>query len=77
MLSDKSRKSKAKGTFPKLDHSSLTFGYHNTFLAGLALLPDLSSTAGSKLEHVHILQVGLGGGALSVFISKYLHNVRP
>lgn len=62
----------------RLDHSSLASGHHNALLASLVFLPDMFAKAREdhcELEHIHVLNIGLGGGALPQFINKNLHNV--
>lgn len=75
----KNKKSKTTLSYTRLDHSSLASGHHNVLLAALTFLPTMFVRAQEdhQLEHVHVLQIGLGGGALSQFINKNLHNVCP
>lgn len=59
---------------PKLefDHRSLAFLYHKVMIASLSLIDDVRWKSG---EVINILIVGLGGGALSMFLKKYLLQV--
>ena len=68
------KKSRTNLTCTKLDHSRLVFDYHNVMVASLGFLPGLNTSHGLK-QHVKVLLIGLGGGALPTFINKYLYNV--
>ena len=77
--SKKKRPSKPDLTCMCLDHSVLASGYHDAILGSLAFLPAMFKEECGRdpeLCEVHMLLIGLGGGALPAFISKYLHNVR-
>lgn len=59
---------------PKLefDHSSLAFLHHKVTIASLALIDDVRWKSG---DVINILIVGLGGGALPMFLKKCLLQV--
>ncbi len=75
------KKKKSKGgsaaSSTKLQHSSLSSGHHNAMVGSLAFLSTMfkEGESGHSLEDVKMLLVGLGGGALPLFISKCLQNV--
>ena len=72
------KKSKASPLYTRLDHSSLASGHHNALVASLVFVPTMFERASGnhhQLDDIHVLHIGLGGGALPQFISRNLHNV--
>eukprot|EP00850_Spirogloea_muscicola_P006698 SM000032S12082 [mRNA] locus=s32:401812:407454:+ [translate_table: standard] len=56
----------------KVDHSHLGSKYHAAMVAGLSLIEPELSVRFSKGEKVNALVVGLGGGALPMFLHQHL-----
>ena len=67
---------KKRITSTKLDHSHLVFGHHKAMVSSIAFLPQMFSDGDYKEDHIRLLLVGLGGGALPIFISKHLKKVK-
>ncbi len=69
----KSKKSKKSfTTLLKPDHTHLLFDYHKVAIATLALVQDIAAYG----REVRGLLVGLGGGALPMYMGRMLDKVR-
>ena len=75
----KKSKSDSAVSATTLQHSFLCHGHHNALVASMAFLSTMfaNGEVSQSLREVKMLLVGLGGGALPLFISKCLHNVSP
>ena len=71
-----SRKIKSKRQRPvpqyQIDHTHLVFPYHRALVASLALINNIKW---EERDSVDILIIGLGGGALPMYINRNLPQV--
>ena len=68
----KKTKKKAYSTSLKVDHTRLLFDHHKVVISTLMLIQDLVT----GVREVNGLLVGLGGGALPMYMEKVLNKVR-
>ena len=74
----KKKRSVAEVVPTKLDHSRLASGYLRHMVMCLSLLPQFlqkGNPPAEKVASMRMLLIGLGGGALLMFVAKYIRNV--